>query len=241
MIRSGNPALRGNVFAGARAEGSAGVMTIQGTVNKTLILLGCVLLSAFWAWSNMGVAAALIIPAAIIGLVLALVTVFKKEWAGITSPIYALVEGVVLGGISAVFEAQYQGIVFQAVTLTFAVLFSLLIAYKSRLIKVTENFKLGVVAATGGIMLVYIVNMVMSFFGARIPFIHESGALGIGFSLFVVVIASLNLVMDFDFIENGAEYGAPKYMEWFGAFGLIVTLVWLYLEILRLLAKLRER
>jgi len=130
MIRSGNPALRGNVFAGARAEGSAGVMTIQGTVNKTLILLGCVLLSAFWAWSNMGVAAALIIPAAIIGLVLALVTVFKKEWAGITSPIYALVEGVVLGGISAVFEAQYQGIVFQAVTLTFAVLFSLLIAYK---------------------------------------------------------------------------------------------------------------
>jgi uncharacterized YccA/Bax inhibitor family protein len=146
-----------------------------------------------------------------------------------------------LGAISAIFEKQYPGIVIQAVGLTFGVLFCLLLAYKSGMIKVTQNFRLGVVAATGGIALLYFVNIIMSFFGARIPFIHEAGLLGIGFSLFVVVIASLNLVLDFDFIEKGAEAGAPKYMEWYGAFGLIVTLIWLYLEILRLLAKLQRR
>ena len=241
MIRSGNPALRGDIFTARSASASEGVMTIQGTVNKTLILLGCTVVSAFWAWNNISVAAPLVMPAALIGLVVAIVTVFKKEWSNVTAPVYALIEGVVLGGVSFLFEMQYQGIVFQAVTLTFTTLFSLLIAYKSRLIKVTENFKLGVVAATGGICLVYFISIIMSFFGARMPFIHESGPIGIGFSVFVVVIAALNLVMDFDFIENGAEYGAPKYMEWYGAFGLIVTLVWLYLEILRLLAKLRER
>ncbi|MBN1871247.1 MAG: Bax inhibitor-1/YccA family protein [Candidatus Omnitrophica bacterium] len=241
MIRSGNPALRGDIFTAVRASGAESVMTIQGTVNKTILLLGCVIVTAFWAWNNMSVSIPLIIPAAIIGFVVAIVTVFKKEWSSVTTVLYALMEGIVLGGISVLFEMQYQGIVFQAVTLTFATLFSLLIAYKSRLIKVTENFKLGVVAATGGIFVVYLVSYIMSFFGGRIPFIHESGPLGIGFSVFVVVIAALNLVMDFDFIERGAEYGAPKYMEWYGAFGLIVTLVWLYLEILRLLAKLRER
>ena len=241
MIRSGNPALRGDIFTGARGYDGSAAMTIQGTVNKTFILLACALFTAFWAWNNMAVAAGLVMPAAIFGLVAAFVTIFKKEWAGITSPIYALLEGVVLGAISALFEAQYRGIVFQAVTLTFMTLFSLLIAYKSRLIKVTENLKLGIVAATGGICLIYFISMIMGFFGARIPFIHESGPIGIGFSLFVVVIAALNLVLDFDFIEKGAEYGAPKHMEWYGAFGLIVTLIWLYIEILRLLAKTRSR
>jgi len=146
-----------------------------------------------------------------------------------------------LGGISVYFEKTYPGIVKQAISLTFGTLFSLLLAYKSRLIRATENFKLGVVAATGGIAVLYLISMVMGFFGARMPFIHESGPFGIGFSVFVVVIAALNLVLDFDFIENGAEAGAPKYMEWYGAFGLMVTLIWLYLEILRLLAKLRSR
>jgi uncharacterized YccA/Bax inhibitor family protein len=171
----------------------------------------------------------------------AIVTVFKKEWAPITSPIYAVLEGFVLGGISSIFEASYPGIVIQAVGLTFGTLFALLIAYRSGLIKATENFKLGVVAATGGIFLVYMISFVLSFFGTTIPFIHESGTIGILFSLFVVVVAALNLVLDFDFIERGAESGAPKYMEWYAAFGLLVTLVWLYIEILRLLSKLRSR
>ena len=158
-----------------------------------------------------------------------------------TSPIYAVIEGVFLGVISSMMESKFPGIVMQAVGLTFGVLFALLVAYKSKMIKVTDNFRLGVVAATGGIAILYFISIIMGFFGARIPFIHESGPLGIGFSLFVVVIASLNLVLDFDFIEKGAEYNAPKYMEWYGAFGLLVTLIWLYIEILRLLAKLNSR
>jgi uncharacterized YccA/Bax inhibitor family protein len=159
----------------------------------------------------------------------------------VTAPIYAVLEGLFLGGISAIFEMSYPGIVIQAVALTFGTLFCLLAAYKSRLIKVTENFKLGIVAATGAICLIYLVSIIMGFFGASIPMIHSSGPLGIGFSLFVVTIAALNLVLDFDFIERGSEMGAPKYMEWYGAFGLVVTLVWLYIEILRLLSKLRRR
>jgi uncharacterized YccA/Bax inhibitor family protein len=173
--------------------------------------------------------------------VVALVTIFKKEWAGITAPLYALLEGLAIGGISAVFEAQFPGIVIQAVALTFGTCLALLLAYKSRLIRATENFKLGVVAATGGIALFYLITFILSFFGVRVSIFYSSGWMGIGFSLFVCVIAALNLVLDFDFIEQGAAQGAPKYMEWYGAFGLMVTLIWLYLEILRLLAKLRSR
>jgi uncharacterized YccA/Bax inhibitor family protein len=169
------------------------------------------------------------------------VTVFKKSRAGVTAPIYALLEGLLLGGLSAIFEAQYPGIVIQAVGLTFGTLFCLLVAYTSRMIKVTQNFRLGVFAATGGIALFYLASMVLGFFGIHIPYIHEGGLIGIGFSLFIVVIAALNLVLDFDFIEQAAAQGAPRYMEWYGAFGLIVTLVWLYIEILRLLSKLRSR
>ncbi len=241
MMRSGNPALRGNTFTRASAQGASSAMTIQGTTNKTLTLLLLTILTASWSWGNPLRAMPFVWPAAIAGLIVAMVTVFKKEWSPVTAPIYALVEGVFLGAVSALFERAYQGIVIQAVGLTFGVLFCLLLAYKSRIIKVTENFKLGVVAATGGIALLYMVSIVMGFFGKSIPFIHESGPFGIGFSLFVVVIASLNLVLDFDFIEKGAEHGAPKHMEWYGAFGLMVTLIWLYLEILRLLAKMRQR
>ncbi len=247
-MRTANPALNAKTFQGfARVSDPSRAMTIQGTVNKTGVLLFLLLLTASWTWGkffsagNPAAVYPLIIGGAIGGLIVALITIFKKEWAGVTAPVYALLEGLVLGGISAVFEAMYPGIVIQAVGLTFGTLFGLLIAFKSGWIKATENFKLGVVAATGGIFMVYMVTFILGFFGIQMSFIHGSGIMGIGFSLFVVVIAALNLVLDFDFIEHGAESGAPKYMEWYAAFGLMVTLIWLYLEILRLLAKLRNR
>ncbi len=182
-----------------------------------------------------------LIGSAIGGFVIAMITVFKKTAAPITAPIYAAVEGILLGILSAFYEMQFPGLVFQAILLTFGTLFALLFAYRSGLIKATENFKLGIVAATGGIALIYLVTFVLGFFGVSIPFIHGSGTIGILFSLFVVVIAALNLVLDFDFIENGTQRGAPKYMEWYAAFGLLVTLIWLYIELLRLLSKLRSR
>lgn len=251
MIRSGNPALKESTFldlgSGTVVSRDGGAMTLNGTVNKTAVLLLLCVITAAFAWmqvtSTAGVtnAGVYVWGGAIGGLVLALVTTFKKTWAPITAPLYALVEGFFLGAISAMFEQRFPGIVFQAVLLTFGTLFALLFAYRSGLIKATENFKLGVVAATGGIALVYLATIVLSFFGIKIPMIHDNGIIGIGFSLFVVVIAALNLVLDFDFIENGVEQGAPKYMEWYGAFGLMVTLVWLYIEFLRLLSKLQSR
>ena len=176
-----------------------------------------------------------------LGFMLVLATMFKPTWAGFTAPLYALLEGLFLGAISAIFEMQYPGLVFNAICLTFGTLFSLLFAYQTGFIKATENFKLGVFAATGAVGMVYLLSFIMSFFGSGLSFIHSSGTFGIIFSLGVVVIAALNLVLDFDFIENGAEAGAPKYMEWVGALGLMVTLVWLYIEILRLLSKLQNR
>ncbi len=170
-----------------------------------------------------------------------MVTVFKKEWSPVTAPIYALLEGLVLGGLSAALDLRYPGIAIQAVSLTFGTLFVLLLAYRSGLIQVTQKFRLGIIAATGGIMLFYLLEMLLGFFGIRFAAINGSGVIGIGFSLFVVAIAALNLVLDFDFIERGVQCGAPKYMEWYGAFGIMVTLVWLYIEILRLLSKIRSR
>lgn len=252
-MRSGNPALSESTFldlaSGSVVSSPDQVMTINGTVNKTGILLLLTVLTAAFAWSQTIGADGQIAPGAMIyaiggaigGLVLALVTVFKKAWSPVTAPMYALVEGFFLGAISAVFEARFPGIVFQAVLLTFGTLFALLVAYRSGLIKVTENFKLGVVAATGGIALLYLASFVLGFFGINVPVIHEASWLGIAFSLFVVVVAALNLVLDFDFIENGAAARAPKYMEWYGAFGLMVTLVWLYVEFLRLLSKIQQR
>ena len=257
MIRSGNPALKESTFldlgSGAVVSRDAGAMTLNGTVNKTGILLLLAVLTAAFAWSQSvtvgpdGVptiapgVVGYMLGGAIGGFILALITIFKKAWSPVTAPLYALVEGFFLGSISAMYELRFDGIVFQAVLLTFGTLFALLMAYRSGLIKATENFKLGVVAATGGIFLVYLATIVLGLFNINIPLIHESGIVGIGFSLFVIVIAALNLVLDFDFIENGVEQGAPKYMEWYGAFGLMVTLVWLYLEFLRLLSKLNSR
>ena len=246
MMRTANPTLSDNTFRGyGRAIASSDTMTIQGTVNKSAVLLLLVLLSSVWTWrlyyTAAGSLGVWIFGGAIGGFIVAMITVFKKQWAAMTAPLYALLEGLVLGGISSMLEGSYPGIVIQAVGLTFGTLFGLLFAYKSGMIKATENFKLGVVSATGGIAVVYLVTMLLGFFGIRMPYIHESGMIGIGFSLFVVIIAALNLVLDFDFIENVAAQGAPKYMEWYGAFGLMVTLIWLYIEILRLLSKMRER
>ena len=226
-------------------------MTLNGTVNKTAFLLVLTLAGALFTWSQLSAALAAGNPGAVMpyvwggaigGFIVALVTVFKKQWAPVTAPLYAALEGLFLGAVSAMFELRFPGIVMQAVGLTFGTLAALLMAYRSGLIKATENFKLGVFAATGGIALLYLVNIGMRAFGfGGMGFIHDSGLIGIAFSGFVVVIAALNLVLDFDFIENGVEKGAPKYMEWYAAFGLLVTLVWLYLEILRLLSKLQSR
>jgi uncharacterized YccA/Bax inhibitor family protein len=244
-MRSGNPVLKDSTFK-QPFEMTGERMTLPGTVNKTAMLLAMTVITAAYTWGRFmqtGDAASvsgLMMLGLVGGLVVAMVTVFKPTAAPYTAPAYALLEGLALGGISAMAETRFPGIVMQAVALTFGTLFCLLLAYRSGLIKATENFKLGVVAATGGIMLLYLVSFVMGFFGRSIGFIHESGTFGILFSAFVVVIAALNLVLDFDFIESGVEQGAPKYMEWYGAFGLMVTLVWLYLEILRLLSKSRE-
>ena len=237
--RSGNPVLNKSTFLSSHVQSEK--MTINGTVNKTLISLILLITSGYYCFTS--ISPIIIIGGAIGGLIVAIITIFKKEWAPITVPIYALLEGCFLGGISCMYNTMYEGIVSNAIFLTIGILLSLLFAYKSGWIKPTENFKLGLVAATGGIFIVYLVNMVMSFFGSQMGImdINNSSMFSIGFSLFVVVIASLNLVLDFDFIEEGAEKGAQKYMEWYGAFGLLVTLIWLYLEILRLLAKLNSR
>ena len=245
MIRSGNPALNDNTFTRNLSYPEENRMTLMGAVNKTAILLFVLVLAASITWKMVltgeSGAGIFIWGGAIAGFIVAIVTIFKKNWAPFTAPLYAALKGLFIGGISAYFAALYEGIVMQAVGLTFGILFALLAAYKSGLIKATENFKLGVFAATGGIALFYIMSIVLGLFGVNMTFLHDSSPLSIGISVFIAIIASLNLVLDFDFIENGAEMGAPKYMEWFAAFGLMVTLIWLYLEILHLLAKLQNR
>jgi uncharacterized YccA/Bax inhibitor family protein len=253
LMKTSNPALGENTFRDLSSSQYSGLtdltsrMTLSGTVNKTGILLLCAIATAAWTWHlfiqsrDLAEVTPLMLVGLIGGFICAMVTVFKKEWSPVTAPVYALLEGLVLGGISAVLDLRYPGIAIQAVSLTFGTLFVLLMAYRSGLIKVTQKFRLGVIAATGGIMVFYLLQMVLGFFGFHFTSINGSGPIGIGFSLVVVCIAALNLVLDFDFIEQGVQYGAPKYMEWYGAFGIMVTLVWLYLEILRLLSKLRSR
>ena len=242
MMRSGNPALSSKTFENLSTT-SSDVMTLDGAVNKTAISMGILLFAAYYTYSN--AIMDFILIGFIGGFIVALVTIFKKSWSPVTVPIYAVLEGLALGGISKMYTDAFEpGIVPQAIMLTLGILFALLFAYKTKIIRATENFKLGVFAATAGIGIVYLVSFFMGMFGSGgLPVMDptNSSMLSIGFSLFVVVIASLNLVMDFDFIESGAAIGAPKYMEWYGAFGLLVTLIWLYLEILRLLAKLSSR
>lgn len=245
MMRTANPALNDKTFEQIGAGQYSDTMTLQGTVNKTGMMLLLLVAGAAYTWSlflEQDPSVTMWMMVGVIGgLVVSFVTVFKKEWSPVTAPLYSVLQGFALGGISVMMESLYPGIVMQAVALTFGTAGCLLIAYKSGVIKATENFKLGIFAATGGIALIYLVGWIMSFFGTSIPYIHENGLIGIGFSLVVVVIAALNLVLDFDFIEKGAEHGAPKFMEWYAAFGLMVTLIWLYIEILRLLAKLNSR
>ena len=222
LMRTSNPTLNDNTF---RGEGIAvgESMTLTGTVNKTGIMLILAMASAAWAWNvtshSPDQAFTLVILGGLGGLLFAFLTIFQKSWAPVTAPIYAVLEGFVLGTASQLFERRYPGIAIQAVTLTFGTLLALLVLYRARVIRVSDKFR----------------------FGIRFSAIYGSGHIGIGFSIFVVIIAALNLVLDFDFIETGAASGAPKYMEWYGGFALLVTLVWLYLEILRLLAKIRDR
>jgi len=241
MMRTANPALNDKVFQGMHSSASTEVMTLSGTVNKTAFSLLITIAAAYWSWQHPAMGA-YYIPFILAGLVVALIITFKKTLAPCLTPVYAIVEGLALGSISLFAETMYPGIVFQAVSLTFGTLFCLLMAYKSGWIKATENFKLGVVAATGAIFFVYLLSFILSFFGVSMSFMHDSSPLSIGISVVIVVVAALNLVLDFDFIENAAESGqVPKYMEWYGAFGLLVTLIWLYIEILRLLMKLQAR
>ncbi|MEW5835904.1 MAG: Bax inhibitor-1/YccA family protein [Pseudomonadota bacterium] len=251
-MRTGNPVLQEKTFQGLFAEGER--MTMNGTIAKSGLLLLLIVVTGSFTWQrfldaaaggNLAQAVAAVSPflwgGLIAGFVLAMVTTFAPRWAGITAPLYAIAEGFALGGLSAMMELRYAGIVLQAVMLTLAVLAVMLMLYRTGVIKVTDRFRTGVVAATGGIVLLYLVDIgLRAFTHVQIPFIHESGALGIGFSLLVVGLAALNLTLDFDLIDRGAAQGAPKYMEWYGAFALMVTLVWLYLEILRLLSKARR-
>lgn len=250
MMRTANPALSDKTFSSFNQSSSIiaddKVMTLDGTVGKSFVLLGLLVAAAGFTWYSFftgatGLAGILMTAGVIAGMIVAFITIFKKTAAPITAPLYAICEGFALGGISAMYEAQYGGIVMMAVGLTFGTLFALLAAYATRLIKPTENFKLGVVAATGGIAIFYLIAMVLGLFHLNMSWLWGNGPVSIGISMFVVVIAALNLVLDFDFIEQGAASRAPKYMEWYAGFGLLVTLVWLYLEILRLLAKFASR
>ena len=241
-LRSTNQALKAGILTSAPSASGEEVMTISGTVQKTVGLLLIVIVTASWTWS-LGASdstAALVFVSGLAGFVVAMATVLKPTCARFTAPLYAVLEGFVLGGIALEFELSYPGIAGNAVFLTFGTLGAFLLAYHSRLIQPTENLKLGVTAATGGIAILYLLSLVTGWFGITLPLIHTSGTFGILFSAFVVGVAAYNLVLDFDFIEEGEKRRAPKYLEWYGAFGLLVTLVWLYLEVLRLLAKLQS-
>ena len=245
-MRTANPALKERTFTGVRAAAGEPAMSLQGTATKSFVLVLLTVFAASFTWNavasgNVGILMPATMVGGIGGFIVALITVFKPKASPYTGPIYAVLEGLLLGGVSALYNAKFAGLPAQAVALTFGVFIALLIVYRLGIIKATENFRLGVVAATGGIMIMYLLSFVLGFFGITMPYLHDSSPLSIGISLVIVVVAALNLVLDFDFIERGVANRAPKYMEWYAAFGLLVTLVWLYLEMLRLLSKLQSR
>ncbi len=213
-------------------------MTTQGAINKTLILFSILMVTAIFNYQAQNMW--LTIGGAVVGLILVIVNVFKRQYSPVIAPVYAALEGLFVGGISGMYAGFGGGIVIQAVSLTLLVLFIMLFIHKTGINPVTQQFRMGVVMATGAIALLYLATLVLGMFGINMPYIHEGGTIGIIFSLGVIGIASLNLLLDFDNIVKGEEYGAPKYMEWFSAMGLMITLIWLYIEILRLLAKLRD-
>jgi uncharacterized YccA/Bax inhibitor family protein len=248
FLRSGNPGLNDKTFAGQPLVGLGGErMTVQGAVNKSFLLLVVLLAAALWPWSQYLASGnpATVAPAVVIGLVgglvLGLIISFKATMAPYLSVPYAACEGLMIGGFSAVLEKRYPGIAIQAVGLTFGVLAAMLLAYTLGIIHVTQRFRAIVVGATGAIALLYLVSFVLSFFHVGVPFLNDASPLSIGVSLVIIAVAALNLALDFDLIQTGVAQGAPRYMEWYAAFGLLVTLVWLYLEILRLLSKVRQR
>ena len=264
-FRNSNPALNEKAFdrvadpqAGWAAGGRYGAgdtapvvdddaMTVNGTVWATAALLVLVVLAGAWGWNQVDVTSDTVslpgwlFPVVLGALGVAILTIFKPNLARFTAPIYALLEGAFLGAISGLYNAAYEGIVIQAVGLTIGVFAVMLFLYGTRIVKVTEKLRMGIIAATGAVMLVYVANMILSIFGAEVPFLHDTGPMGIGISLVIVGIAAFNLLLDFDFVERGVAAGAPAKMEWYAAFGLLVTIVWLYLELLRLLAKLQSR
>jgi len=254
LTKSSNPVFGKNIFNQAAVGAEDGVMTVNGTINKTGLMLLIVIFAATFTWRKFFGAIDPLVPGAIPpgvigwmltgaigGLITALITTFSPRRAAMTAPIYAVFEGLFLGAISAMFEAMYPGLVMRAVSLTFGVFFIMLLLYRSGTIRATEKFRTVIFAATGGIALVYLVSFIAGMFGVNFGFMTGNSMISIGFSLVVVVIAALNLILDFDMITRGADAMAPKYMEWYGAFGLMVTLIWLYLELLRLLSKLASR
>ncbi|NBC09404.1 MAG: hypothetical protein GVY26_19615 [Bacteroidetes bacterium] len=209
-------------------------MTVSGAVNKSLLLGALMLATAVFAFANPN--PLFMWGGAIGGLIVVLIAVFKPKYSPVLAPIYAALEGLFVGGISAMYASMFNGIVFQAVTLTMAVFFLMLFLYKSGIIKVTQKLRSGVIMATGAVFVVYMLNFVLGMFGINLPYLHDGGMIGIGISLVIIGIAAMNLLLDFDNFEKGEQYGAPAYMEWFSAMGLLITLVWLYIEILRLIA-----
>ena len=252
LTKTSNPVFKEGVFSKGYSSASE-VMTINGTINKTALMLLLVIAAALFTWNkffnaiaidpNAGFSAVIpwLIVGGIGGFITVLVTVFRPQHSGVSAPVYAVFQGLLLGGLSAIFESMYSGIVMRAVALTLAEFATMLFLYRSGIIKVTRKFMMGVFAATAGIAMIYLISFIAGFFGAELSFLHGNSNFSIGFSLVIVAIAALNLVLDFSFIERAAKSGAPKYMEWYGAFGLMVTLIWLYLEILRLLSKLASR
>lgn len=245
-MRSSNPAMSAKAYerSGSLSAGDQ-TMSVNGTINKVGILLLLVIAAAAYTWNMVmgadpGRAGTLAVVGGIGGFVMALITIFRPQSSGVTAPIYAILEGLFLGSISAVINAQYPGIAFQAVLLTVGTLFTMLFLYRSGRIRATPKFRRGVMMATGAVFFAYMISWILSMLGMPVGFMHSSGPLGILISLVIIVIAALNLIMDFDFIEKGSKLGAPKYMEWYGAFGLMVTLIWLYIEFLRLLSRFRD-
>jgi uncharacterized YccA/Bax inhibitor family protein len=244
-MRTNNPALQERRFAETVAVGQP-AMTLQGTATRSLLLVLLAAFSAAFTWhevatGNTGILGPAVLVGGIGGFIVALVTIFKPTMSPWSAPLYAVLEGLLLGGISAIYDQRFQGLPMQAVGLTFGVFIAMLVLYRTGVLQATDRFRRGVVAATAGIAVMYLLSFVLHFFGVQMPFLHDSSPLSIGISLVIVGVAAMNLILDFDLVERGVALRAPKYMEWYAAFGLLVTLVWLYLELLRLLSKLQGR
>jgi uncharacterized YccA/Bax inhibitor family protein len=245
-MRTSNPALQEGRLAAVSVAAGQPAMTLQGTATRSLLLLLLAVFSASFTWhevatGNGGIVGPAVLVGGIGGFLVAMLAIFKPTTSPWSAPLYAVLEGLLLGGISALYNARFQGLPMQAVGLTFGVFFAMLVLYRTRVLQATDRFRTGVIAATAGIAIMYLLSFVLQMFGVSMPYLHDSSPLSIGISLVIVGVAALNLILDFDLIERGVAHRAPKYMEWYAAFGLLVTMVWLYLELLRLLSKIQGR